>query len=474
MKSKTGYLAGRRLNGIIGAMCYISAITSGVVFSVVPGELYVHGAGRAWFVIGLLFSLSLSWLFIPVKLNDYCIKTGTVSLPLFLSKRYKEKKHTVRRLAAVIIIGVTLLTTVWIVSDCAKSLVILSGEKLSYQPAVFIVVVILMAYVVPFGFKGVNSVGVFGFALMMCILVAVPVLIVIAMGGHGFVAGISSSRPGCTVSDFLNIAKSGTESIEVGSLISRLTQGLAFFALPILILYYTTYRNEKKLLLSRRLSVSLLLVMVVAACVIGVMGRAYLAPKVYISGENPGMIIYREIADKLSADGLLPFVVKLLVYAGLPVAYITTADKCVYLTAMTISDEINDDNGKGKKRLTQMVLSFIILVVAAIAAVGLEEKIRGWSEISLEFMAVTLAPVIITALYSKHMNKQGVVVGVLLGAAVLVAWKTVGLDAKLGVNCMPAGFLMNLLASVVTARLTGGPGEEVEKEFEDVKYGLID
>ncbi len=474
MNSESGYFAGRRLNGIVGAMCYISAVMSGLVFVMVPGELYVYGASRAWFVFGVLIALSLSWLVIPVKLNDYCIKTGTVSLPFFMSLRYKEKKPAVRRLIAVIVAGVMAVIGAGLVSDGAKALALFSGGRIGYEPAVFIIILTIMIYVIPFGFNGLNTVGTVGFVLMMLVFITIPVLIVIAMGGHGFVAGISSSRPGCTVSDFLNITKSGMDNIAISSVIGGLTRGMAYFVLPVLLLYYTTYKSEKKLLLSRRFSLSAVLVVMVSACVIGVMGRAFLAPKVYVSGEYPGMNIYREITEKLQHLGLMPAAVGVLMYTGLVLAYITTADKCIYLVTSTISDEICAGPGRRNKRLVYMLTGFIVLVLAAVASIVFRDKLKAWSEVSLELMAVTLGPVLMTSLYARRMNRAGVFAGVFAGALTLIVWKVTGIEEKTLINCMPAGFVINLIASAFASFITGGPGEEVDKEFEDVRYGLID
>ena len=478
MKGKSGFFAERRLNGIIGAMCYISAVVSGIIFVTVPGELYVHGADRAWFVVGILLGLSLSWLFIPVKLNDYCIKTGEISLPGFLSKRYKEKRRTVRTIITFIIAGSTLIHAAWLVSDGAKAIVMFTGEYIQYEAAVFAIVVFIMLYVIPFGFAGINRVGCISFVLMVLVFLALPALIMTAMGGHGFVAGISSSRPGCTVSDFLNITKTGTERIALSSVIDRLTGGMAFFVLPVLILYYTTYKSEKKLLLSRRFSVSVVLVIMVSACVIGVMGRAYLAPKVYISGDNPGMNIYKELIDKLGTQGLLPFALRVVMYAVLVAAFVSTADKCVYVASSAVSDEICEAlNAKSRSRSgksVQRLISFIALAAVAAASILLNGRLKSLSGLSLEVVAVTLGPVLIAALYAKRMNKQGLIAGVLAGVVMLAAWKLTGLESMTGINGMPAGFAFNLLVAVLCSLITKGPGEEVDKEFEDVKYGLID
>ena len=72
------------------------------------------------------------------------------------------------------------------------------------------------------------------------------------------------------------------------------------------------------------------------------------------------------------------------------------------------------------------------------------------------------------------MNKQGLIAGVLAGVVMLAAWKLTGLESMTGINGMPAGFAFNLLVAVLCSLITKGPGEEVDKEFEDVKYGLID
>src|SRR5690606_10952290 len=71
-----------------------------------PGVAYWCGLGEAvWTAIGLLIGTYLNWLFVAKRLRTYSHVAGdAITIPDFLSNRFREKKKIILTIAALFIL----------------------------------------------------------------------------------------------------------------------------------------------------------------------------------------------------------------------------------------------------------------------------------------------------------------------------------------------------------------------------------
>ena len=94
-------------------------------------------------------------------------------------------------------------------------------------------------------------------------------------------------------------------------------------------------------------------------------------------------------------------------------------------------------------------------------------------------LGAAFGPTVLLSLYWKRTNTPGAIAGISVGALTVIFWdylplfggKTAG-DAT-GIYSLLIGFFLSLIAVVVASLATKAPGEEILKEFEDVRAGRV-
>lgn len=105
--SSNNYLiGGRSLGPWVTAMGAEASDMSGWLLMGLPGVAYWVGLSDAiWTAIGLLIGTYLNWLFVAKRLRGYSvIARDSITIPDFLSNRFKEKKKIIATIAALFIL----------------------------------------------------------------------------------------------------------------------------------------------------------------------------------------------------------------------------------------------------------------------------------------------------------------------------------------------------------------------------------
>ena len=106
-ESSGNYLiGGRSLGPWVTAMAAEASDMSGWLLMGLPGVAYWCGlSDAAWTAIGLGIGTYLNWLFVAKRLRVYTHLAGdAITIPDFLSNRFKEKKKVIMTIAALFIL----------------------------------------------------------------------------------------------------------------------------------------------------------------------------------------------------------------------------------------------------------------------------------------------------------------------------------------------------------------------------------
>lgn len=106
-ESSANYLiGGRSLGPWITAMAAEASDMSGWLLMGLPGVAYWSGlSDAAWTAIGLAIGTYLNWLFVAKRLRVYSHVAGNaITIPDFLSNRFKEDKKIILTIAAIFIL----------------------------------------------------------------------------------------------------------------------------------------------------------------------------------------------------------------------------------------------------------------------------------------------------------------------------------------------------------------------------------
>lgn len=250
---------------------------SGWLLMGLPGSIYLCGIGEIWIGIGLAIGSYLAWLFIAKRLRVYSEKAGdSLTLSQFFQNRFHDGTHLLRDISALIIL---FFFTIYVASGfvSAGNVFLMVFPDSGYLVAMLIGVVVVVAYTFLGGFKAICWSDMFQAILMVIVIIAVPVLAIFSsqIGGWDNMMHILDNMADLP-DKFTNIMYSNGQAIGIIALVSSLAWGLGYFGMPHVIIRYTAIRDPKELKISRRVATVWMIACLAAACLIGVVGRAYI------------------------------------------------------------------------------------------------------------------------------------------------------------------------------------------------------
>ena len=118
---KAYFLGGRQMNGFVAALSAGASDMSAWVLMGLPGSIYLVGMGKVWISVGLLIGTICAWIFVAPKLRKYSIKADdSITIPQFLTNRFKEKNPALQAVCAVIFIVVYCIYSASSISACGS------------------------------------------------------------------------------------------------------------------------------------------------------------------------------------------------------------------------------------------------------------------------------------------------------------------------------------------------------------------
>ena len=99
------YIGGRSLGPIVTAMSAEASDMSSYLLMGLPGLAYIAGLAEVtWTAIGLSIGTYLNFLLVARLLRRYSERIGAFTIPDFYARRYKDDKHILSCIAAIIIL----------------------------------------------------------------------------------------------------------------------------------------------------------------------------------------------------------------------------------------------------------------------------------------------------------------------------------------------------------------------------------
>ena len=472
------YLGGRSLGPVVTAMSAEASDMSSYLLMGLPGLAYLCGLAEVtWTCIGLAVGTYLNWLIVAKRIRRYSDRLGAITVPDFFSRRYKDQRHTLSCIAAIVILVFFIPYT----ASGFKAVGTLFNSLFGfdYHTAMIIGAVVIIGYTVLGGFLAVSTTDLVQSIFMTTALIVVVCFGVGQAGGLDAVMENARALPGYLSLTQGYDAAAGTAASFGGlSIVSTLAWGLGYFGMPHILLRFMAIRQEKELTLSRRIATVWVVISMAIAIGIGVIGYSVSAagkvPFFTTSSDSETIII--QMADLMSQHGVLLIIAAGVIISGILAATMSTADSQLLAAASSVSQDLmqNFFHVKLTEKTTMVVARITVLVIAIIGI------FLAWDPNSSVFRVVSFAwagfgaafgPVMLFALFWKRSNKWGALAGMVSGGVMVFVWKY--LVAPIGgawsiYELLPA-FLVACVAIVVVSLLTPAPEKAVVDEFEAVR-----
>ena len=481
------FLGGRNLGGWVAALSAQASDMSGWLLMGLPGCIYAFGANQAWIAIGLFIGTAFNWMFVSGRLRRYTVKAGNaMTIPEYLSNRFRDNKNVLKAISAIVILVFFLVYTASAFAAGGK--LFASVTKFEYHLALTLGAIFILAYTFMGGFLAVCQTDFVQGMMMLIGILTVPVVAVMVMGTGNIIPNLIDSDLGVSANKFLNIFYENGEPISVVSVASQLAWGLGYCGMPHILVRFMAIRDEKELAKSRKVAIVWVLLSLAVACIIGIIGRAYLYPTVLSIEGAQNENVYIEMIKKLFMEDInLPFIGGLFL-CGILAAIMSTADSQLLVSSSSVAKDLF--KGVFFKKLTDKqvlvvgrITVLVVAVIAYIIAWNPESSIMLLVSDAWAGLGSAFGPTIVMSLYWKRTNMAGAAAGMLSGGLTVIIWdyvKLVTLDGVkvtlgtyTGVYSLLVGFFVSLLFIIIFSLITPKVSDEIIKEFEAVKNGNI-
>ncbi len=470
------FLGGRGLGGWVAALSAQASDMSGWLLMGLPGAIYAMGTGQAWIAIGLFIGTVCNWVFISARLRRYTIvANNSLTLPAYFENRFRDEKRILLLISSVVIVVFFLVYTASALA--AGGTLFHSVFGLDYHLALAIGALVILAYTFMGGFMAVCTTDFIQGTLMLIGLLAVPIVAWMMIGGD-LKGLLDQSQVAGGADAYLDLFSNGGESYRAIDIISQLAWGLGYCGMPHILTRFMALKNEKELKKSRVIAIIWVALSLGAACVIGVLGRAYLYPTILgTEGQASTESVFIEMITKVfTKDMALPFIGGIFL-CGILAAIMSTADSQLLVAASSVSEDIYrsyihpDADSKKVLRISRITVA-VVALLAFIIAWDPNSSIMGLVSNAWAGLGSAFGPIVLLSLFWKRTNLAGAVAGILSGGLAVVVWdyiplaggKTLG--ASTGLYSLVVGFALSSLMIVACSLATKAPSQEILDEFE--------
>ena len=468
------YLGGRKMGPFVTAMSAEASDMSSYLLMGLPGLAYLSGCCEVgWTAIGLAVGTYLNWLIVARRLRRYSSNLGAITLPDFFSRRFHDRSNLLSAISALIILIFFVPYTASGFAACGKLFHSLFGAD--YMTAMILSALVIVGYTITGGFFAVSTTDLIQSIVMTVTLISVLGYGAISAGGWNAVMENAASLPGYLSLSASHDPVSGTaQPYSLISILSTLAWGLGYFGMPHILLRFMAIRDEKELVLSRRIATFWVVIAMGVAVLIGIVGLGMTAAGrvEFLAGSDSETIIVR-IAELISRHGVAAALLAGLVLAGILAATMSTADSQMLAAASSVSQNILQDFG-GLKLSAAQSLRVARLTIVGIAAIGIllardpDSSVFGIVSFAWAGFGGAFGAVMLCALFWKRATSQGALAGMVVGGVMIFVWKYAvrPLGGIWDIYELLPAFLLSLLTVVVVSLLSPAPDKAMADEFE--------
>ncbi len=264
-------------------------------------------------------------------------------------------------------------------------------------------------------------------------------------------------------------------------IISQLAWGLGYCGMPHILVRFMAVKSEKELKKSSVIAIIWVAISLVAACFIGVVGRAFLGADQILgtAGQASSESVFIEMINKVFTHHLgVPFVGGIFL-CGILAAIMSTADSQLLVCASSVSKDIyknvmRPETEEQKVLKVSRITVVVIAVIAFFIAWNPESSIMNLVSDAWAGLGSAFGPIVVCSLFWKRTNFAGAVAGMVSGGLTVLIWDYIPLvggqtiAAATGIYSLLVGFFISLACIVIASLCTKAPSEEILVEFNKV------
>lgn len=454
-------LGGRRLGTWVTALSASASDMSGWLLLGLPGLAYAVGLEAIWLVVGLVLGTYLNWRIIASRLRRYSeLADNALTLPEFFARRFEHPTLVLRAVSALFVLLFFLIYT---------AAMLVAGGKLfeevlgwPYHWAVLAGGATILVYTFVGGFLAVSWTDLVQGLLMLIALLAVPVMVVVDLGGWNSTWSAVAAKDTALLNAFTDIKG---EPLAAVAIISSLAWGLGYFGQPHILARFKAIARPERLNQARRIALAWVILSMLGALWVGISAQGYLPQTLGEAEREKVFIILVNILFHPVIAGVL--------LAAILAAIMSTADSQLLVSASVLTEDLYKSLLPTLARRTSLVWMgrgavLVIALIATYLAWDPDNSVLGLVAYAWAGFGAAFGPVLILSLYWRRMNGWGALAGMLGGGGTVLWWRTFA-DSAL-YEIVP-GFALAVVAIVVVSLLTRAPSAGNTAVFDRIARG---
>ena len=459
---KEYFLGGRHMGPWVTAMSAQASDMSAWLLMGLPGSILAFGFGKIWIGIGLAIGTSANWILVARRLRRFSeAANDSITLPQYLSNRFKAKSLTLQVICAIIFL---VCFTIYVASAFVAGATVFTTifPTLNNQAAMLIFALIIIIYTFLGGYKAVCWTDFFQGLLMLAAVLAIPIVIVATKTlDTSLLAKVYTGSDGTVYAFGENLFSSSWQDIASG-----LAWGLGYFGMPHILVRFMSIEKPSMVKKSATVAIIWVILSLGAVCLISYFGRMLVADELLPNGMQK--MVFITLARKL-----FPAFIAGVLLAAIIAASMSTADSQLLVASSSFTSDIYRPifrkNASDKEilwvgRLVVLVVSVVAFLIASSKGEG-AQAIMNMVENAWGGFGSAFGPVVILSLFWRRMTYKGAIAGVVGGALVDVLWY-VFLSASTGVYELLPGFAAGMLFAIAATLLDKAPAADVTDIFD--------
>jgi sodium/proline symporter len=409
-------LGGRSLGSWVTAFSAQASDMSGWLLMGLPGLAYLAGFDAVWLATGLIVGTWLNWRFIAAPLRVRTEQLGdSLTLPDYFERRFDDRSRVLRTITALLIL---VFFTFYASSGfVATGRLFESLFGMDYQDAMFWGSFVMLAYTFFGGFLAVSWSDVLQGTLMFFALILVAAMGVGLAGGFGDMLATLEAREPALLDPFLG---SGGEALGAIGIASLLAWGLGYPGQPHILARFMAIRSVEEMPTARRVAMGWVIVVLLAAIVVGLAGAALISPP--LSGPDT-----EKVFIELATTHLHPVLAGLCL-AGILAAIMSTAAAQLLVASSAFAQDFykglfRSDPGRAELLWVGRGAVLGIALLAYLLALNPENRVLDLVAWAWAGFGAAFGPAIVLSLYWPRMTRNGALAGMLVGGTTVILWK---------------------------------------------------
>jgi sodium/proline symporter len=409
-------LGGRSLGSWVTAFGAQASDMSGWLLMGLPGLAYLAGFDAVWLAVGLIAGTWLNWRFVAPVLRIETERLGdALTLPDYFERRFADRSRLLRLVTATFIL---VFFTFYASSGfVAAGRLFESLFGLPFDEAMLWGSIVMLAYTFFGGFLAVSWSDVLQGTLMFLALILVAALGVELAGGAGTLVATLAARDPALLDPLLGSAGDALGAIGIASL---LAWGLGYPGQPHILARFMAIRSAAELPVARRVAMGWVVVVLLAAVVVGLAGTAVLSPP--LAGPDSEKVFIR-----MATTHLHPVLAGLCL-AGILAAIMSTAAAQLLVASSAFAQDfyrglLRREASQGELLWVGRAAVFGIAALAYALALDPENKVLDLVAWAWAGFGAAFGPALVMSLYWRYMTRNGALAGILVGGLTVILWQ---------------------------------------------------